>query len=179
MFSRTVTMTLTEFLNQPKQTTIQEDLSQFHNYMNDVNKILEDIQQTNNWNNQILNNDIQVMPQNPVPGVDQVVPTKLDIFKNIVPNNLIPEKGPSLIEYIKEIAEPLKTIAKFLDYLMHPGKILFFILNWTIEWSYYICLIAALISFILYMLGDKKKFKYIPISIVVYALLQAIGVIIK
>lgn len=174
MFSRTVTMTLTEFLNQSKAPTIQDDLSQFHNYMNDVNRILEEINQTNNWNKQILNNDIRVIPQSPIPTTPQVAPAKFDFF-----NKLIPDSNSGFMESIKEIVEPLKTIAKFLDYIMHPGKVLFLILNWTIEWSYFLCLIVALAAFILYMLGDKKKLKYIPISITLYILLQAIGVIIK
>lgn len=182
MFSRTVTMTLTEFLNQSKAPTIQDDLNQFQQHMNNFNNIYNDIQKDLQYQNYILDNTLQQIQQAKsgititpdIPVTPQVTPAKFDFF-----NKLIPDNNSGFMESIKEIIEPLKTIAKFLDYIMHPGKILFFILNWTIEWSYFLCLIVALAAFILYILGDKGKLKYIPISITVYILLQAIGVIIK
>lgn len=45
--------------------------------------------------------------------------------------------------------------------------------------SYWVCLGVSLISVILYIYGDKKKGKFIGISVVVYTLLEAIGSAIK
>lgn len=73
------------------------------------------------------------------------------------------------------IKESLDTIAKFLDYLVHPGQILIALWHWTLGLSFWICLFIALFSLFSYILGVKKFAKYIPWSIGIYALLQAIG----
>lgn len=83
-----------------------------------------------------------------------------------------------MLETLDSIKESLFAIAKFLDYVFHPSKILWLLWNWTLGMSYWICLFIALFAIISYILGVKKYAKYVPFSIGIYALLQAIGSVI-
>lgn len=76
------------------------------------------------------------------------------------------------------MAESLKTIAKFFDYIMHPAKVILILWNTTLQLSFIICLSICLASILLYIFGNKKYAKWAPISIGIYTLIQAIGSVI-
>lgn len=76
---------------------------------------------------------------------------------------------------LTSIGESLKNISNFLDYLLHPSKILMAIWDMTVSVSYVVCLFVCIGCVLLYILGHKKQAKWIPTSIGIYALLQAIG----
>lgn len=77
------------------------------------------------------------------------------------------------------MAESLKTIAEFFNYLMHPVKILVALWNCTLELSFIICLMVSLASILLYIFGFKKYAKWAPASVGIYTLIQAIGSALK
>lgn len=79
------------------------------------------------------------------------------------------------METLLEIKESLKSIANFVDLVIHPAKIFILVWNWTVEWSYLICLLLAIFSILSYILGHKKFAKLAPASMVIYTILQAIG----
>ena len=93
--------------------------------------------------------------------------------------NLFDPQKWELTQKINELIEPLKSIANFLDYIFHPAKIAWLLWNWTLNVSYIVCLSIALFSLISYILGVKKYAKYVPWSIGIYTLIQAIGSAIK
>lgn len=80
---------------------------------------------------------------------------------------------------IKDISgdcwDALKTIAKFLNYLMHPSLIFKGLWYYTQLYSFWICLFIALISAILYGFGFKKFGKYVPFSLAIYSLIRMIA----
>lgn len=86
--------------------------------------------------------------------------------------------GFSGMETLMGIKESLKSIAEFIDLILHPVKIFILIWNWTVEWSYIVCLLLAMFSILSYILGHKKYAKLAPTSIVIYTILQAIGKVI-
>ncbi|WP_238886361.1 hypothetical protein [Clostridium sp. YIM B02551] len=69
----------------------------------------------------------------------------------------------------------LKTIAKFLNYLMHPKLIIQALWHFIDIYSFWICLAVALVCIILYGLGYKKFAKYVPTSMAIYSLIKVIG----
>jgi len=71
--------------------------------------------------------------------------------------------------------DSIKTIADFLNYLMHPSLILKGLWYYTQLYSFWICLFIALISLILYILGFKKFAKYVPASVAIYTLIKMIA----
>ena len=71
--------------------------------------------------------------------------------------------------------EAIKTIGKFLYYLMHPGLIFAGLWKYTVIYSFWVCMFVAMISVILYALGYKKFAKYVPTSVVVYTLIKALS----
>ena len=77
------------------------------------------------------------------------------------------------------IGDSLKNISNFLDYLMHPAKILMAIWSMTVNVSYVVCLFICIGSIFLYIFGHKKQAKWIPTSIGIYTLIQAIGSVFK
>lgn len=85
-----------------------------------------------------------------------------------------------LIEGVKDVGvggwNSIKTIADFFFYLMHPGMILQALWKYTVIYSYWVCLVVALLSIIFYVLGNKKAAKFIPGSFAIYALIKAISV---
>lgn len=75
------------------------------------------------------------------------------------------------------MAEALEVIKELFIYILHPTWIFIDIWNWIVGRSYVVCLLIAIISFLLSLFGYKKYVKAIPLSICIYILLQAIGVI--
>jgi hypothetical protein len=69
----------------------------------------------------------------------------------------------------------IKTIAEFLNYLMHPGMIFRSLWNFIVLYSYWICLFVALISLVLYSLGFKRFAKYLPASVSIYVLIKMLA----
>lgn len=100
-----------------------------------------------------------------IPKLDDLNPLNWDFSK----------LNPSNWTILKDISESLKAIASLVDYLLHPTKILVSFWNFTWEISFLICLCVALISLIFYICGKKKAAKYIPCSLIVYTIIQAIG----
>jgi predicted ferric reductase len=84
-----------------------------------------------------------------------------------------------LIEGIKGMGtdgwEAIKSIGKFLNYLMHPSLIIQALWNYTQLYAFWICLAIALISIILYSFGFKKYAKYAPFSISIYMLIKMVS----
>lgn len=75
-------------------------------------------------------------------------------------------------------------IGNFGDWLLEGFKsALLGLLEWIatgiIDSSYWICLIAAIIGVLLYAAGVKKAGKYASVSLVIYVLLEILGVVIK
>ncbi|MBU3112021.1 hypothetical protein [Clostridium lacusfryxellense] len=85
----------------------------------------------------------------------------------------------SLVEGIKGAGadgwDSLKTIAKFLNYLMHPSLIVSALWNYTQAYAFWICLLLAMLAAIFYGLGFKKCAKWIPGSIAIFTLIKTIG----
>lgn len=53
-------------------------------------------------------------------------------------------------------------------------KLLLGLLEEAINYSYWICLLTAIIATILYVSGLKKAGKYVPVTMVVYFLLECL-----
>ena len=91
------------------------------------------------------------------------------------------DKSISLPQFLNEsalpqnISEQFKNINSFLDYIVHPTKIFTTFLIWTVDNSYLICIITASLAVVFYIVGHKKALKYVPITLTIYILLQAIG----
>lgn len=179
MFARTTTMSLTQFLNEPTVPPQQiiDDLSSFYKHINDFNNIKDTIQAQIDYNNKVLKNCDMILNGQAGPLPDIPLPNSL-VENPIINNSIVKETAKEVVKGA-DWKESLKTIARFCDYLMNPSKILLAALNWTIEQSYIICLVVALASLLLYVLGDKGKLKYIPISLAIYIFLQGLGVLIK
>lgn len=79
------------------------------------------------------------------------------------------------MEILTNIKDSLKSIVDFIDLITHPLKIAILFWNWTVEWSYILCLSLASFAVLSYILGHKKYAKLAPTSIVIYTILQAIG----
>jgi len=69
----------------------------------------------------------------------------------------------------------LDSISQFCNYVMHPTNILLTFWNWTVECSFYICLLVAMFSLICKVLRIKKLGKLTSFSIFIYILIQSIG----
>jgi hypothetical protein len=69
----------------------------------------------------------------------------------------------------------LKTIADFLNYLMHPSLVISALWKYTQIYAFWICLLVAIISIICYSFGFKKFAKYVPASLAVYSFIKFIG----
>ena len=85
----------------------------------------------------------------------------------------------SFIEATKDIGadgwNAIKTIGEFLNYLMHPGLIFSALWEYTKIYAFWICLLLAIISMILYSFGFKKFAKYAPASLAAYSFIKYIG----
>jgi len=85
----------------------------------------------------------------------------------------------ALVEVVKGVGadglDSLKTIAKFLNYVMHPGLVIHALWEYTQAYAFWVCLLIALLAAIAYGLGFKKCAKWIPGSIVIYSFIKAIG----
>ena len=73
------------------------------------------------------------------------------------------------------IVSTIKSIKNFFEYLSNPSKIFGLFWNWTLKYSYIICLIVCTGAIMLYIFGRKKSGKWATISIGIYALIQALG----
>jgi len=84
-----------------------------------------------------------------------------------------------LIKGVKNVGasgwDSLKTIATFLNYLMHPSMVVKALWEYTLAYSFWICSIIAVLSVVFYAIGFKKCAKFIPGSLAVYALIKMIG----
>ena len=85
----------------------------------------------------------------------------------------------TLVKGIKNIGsegwQSLKTIAHFLNYIIHPSLIVSALWTYTQAYAFWICLMVAMFSAIFYALGFKKCFKWIPASIAIFTLIKYIG----
>jgi len=66
-------------------------------------------------------------------------------------------------------------MAKILDYVCNPQKLIPVISNLTMQLSYTICLLVCIGSIMLYIMGCKKSGKWVTMSLGIYTLIQAIG----
>lgn len=66
-------------------------------------------------------------------------------------------------------------MAKILDYVCNPQKLIPVISNLTMQLSYTICLLVCIGSIMLYIMGCKKSGKWATMSLGIYTLIQAIG----
>jgi len=69
----------------------------------------------------------------------------------------------------------IDTIGKFLNYVMHPSLILKGLWNYTVIYSFWVCMFTALIAIIMYALGFKKYAKYAPASIAIYTFIRMLA----
>jgi|GEM_PF-7026593 len=85
----------------------------------------------------------------------------------------------ALVEGTKNIGvagwDSLKTIAKFLNYLMHPSMIISALWEYTQAYAFWVCLFVALGSMLMYGFGFKKFAKYVPFSLAIYSFIKYIG----
>lgn len=85
----------------------------------------------------------------------------------------------NLLVGIKDIGvdgwNAIKTIGEFLNYLMHPGLIFSALWEYTQLYAFWICLLVAIISLLLYSFGFKKFAKYAPVSMAAYSFIKFIG----
>lgn len=71
--------------------------------------------------------------------------------------------------------DAIKSIGKFVHYLMHPALIFKGLWEYTVIYSFWICLFVAMIAAIFYALGFKKCAKYVPGSMALYTLIRMLG----
>lgn len=71
----------------------------------------------------------------------------------------------------------LKTIATFLNYVMHPSLVINALWGFTQAYAFWICLLIAMICALLSAVGCKKLTKFIPVSAIVYAIIKSVGAI--
>ena len=85
----------------------------------------------------------------------------------------------ALVDGIKNVGvggwNSLKTIAEFLNYILHPSLIVGALWNYTQVYAFWICLMVAMFCSIFYALGFKKCAKFIPASFAVFTLIKMIG----
>lgn len=79
------------------------------------------------------------------------------------------------IEALKTIEDTLEPLTNFCDYLLHPSHIFFSFWNWTVECSFYVCLLVAMFSIICKAFKIRKFSKLAPFSVGAYILIQSIG----
>lgn len=88
-------------------------------------------------------------------------------------------KITALVETIKDtgtgMTDSLKTIASFLNYVLHPGLAIHALWNFIAAYAFWICLIMCLLATVFYALGFKKCAKWIPGSIAIFTLIKTIG----
>lgn len=77
------------------------------------------------------------------------------------------------------MAKGIKTIAAVCEYILHPSKILIALWSCIVSISYPLCLLVCLGALLLYIFGFKKFAKWIPISLGLYVIIQAIGSAVK
>ena len=84
-----------------------------------------------------------------------------------------------LVNGIKNVGtggwDSLKTIASFLNYVMHPNLIVSALWDYTQAYAFWICMLVSMFCAIFYAFGFKKCFKWIPASIAIFTLIKYIG----
>lgn len=84
-----------------------------------------------------------------------------------------------LLEGIKNVSsagwESLKTIADFLNFIIHPSLVVHALWNFTQVYAFWICLLVAMLAAVFYALGFKRFAKWIPGSMAVFTLLKMLG----
>lgn len=68
--------------------------------------------------------------------------------------------------------EELKIIGKLL---LNPSLIFKGLWDYTVAYSFWVCLLVALLAAVFYALGFKKCAKFVPGSMVVYSLIRMIA----
>ena len=85
----------------------------------------------------------------------------------------------SLISTVKGASvdgwDSLKTIASFLNYIIHPSLAVHALWQYTVIYSFWICLFVAMFSMVFYTLGFKKCAKFIPGAMAFYTLIKMIA----
>jgi len=71
--------------------------------------------------------------------------------------------------------DSLKTIATFLNFIIHPSLIIKSLWAFTEVYSFWICLFVALGSMLMFGFGFKKFAKFVPFSIALYSFIKYIG----
>ena len=88
-------------------------------------------------------------------------------------------KITTLIDGVKSLGSDgmnsLKTISTFFNYLMHPSLVVNALWQYTLVYSFWICLLVAMLCAVFYALGFKKCGKFIPASMAIYTLILTIG----
>ena len=85
----------------------------------------------------------------------------------------------NLIDGVKNVTasgwDSLKTIADFLNFIIHPSLIIQALWNFTETYAFWVCLLIAILAAVFYALGFKKFAKYIPGSMAVFTLIKMLG----
>lgn len=71
----------------------------------------------------------------------------------------------------------LKTIATFLNYLIHPSLVIHAFWAFTQAYAFWICLILAMICTLLYAIGFRKFLKFVPCTAILFAFIKSLGAI--
>lgn len=74
-----------------------------------------------------------------------------------------------------DIAESIKNIGEFCNYLLHPAKILWSFWNFSVELSFIICLAICLFSVLMSIFGNNKYKRLAYSSFLVYLLIQCVN----
>ena len=81
----------------------------------------------------------------------------------------------NITNILASTGDSLKYIGTVAKYLLYPGMIFQGLWNYTLVYSYWVCMFVALFSAIFYCFGFKKLAKYVPGSMAFYALIKMIG----
>lgn len=73
--------------------------------------------------------------------------------------------------------DSLKTIAKFLNYVIHPSLVINAFWGFTQAYAFWICLLSAMICILLSALGFKKFIKFVPLSALIFAIIKSVGAV--
>lgn len=87
--------------------------------------------------------------------------------------------NPTNWTVLKDIANGLNVLGEFLNYLLHPTRILWLVWNWTIGVSYFVCLCLCTFAILSYIFGYKKWARLAPGSILGYTALKIVDYALK
>lgn len=126
-------------------------------------------------NNEFLNVGISSISNQ----VTQSIPRISKVFNNNVFNCL----GNKQLAILSNIApdcgnvDNVSKIGDFLNFLFSPSQWLVGLWNWTFGVSYFVCALILMFCVIFTLFGHKKMKKWIPTTLFVYTLIQAIGIL--